>query len=149
MKIEISPLKQETDYTCLPTCIRTIINYFGTNVPENEIAGACHTTKAGTRLRDAAIAIKSYGFEITQIQDGTMDELFQSIHDQEPVIVILGVEHLPYGDFGTHAVVVNGFEGADIIYADPALGKEMRMNMLSFLNAWQSRGKKGIIIHRR
>ncbi|MCI0511675.1 cysteine peptidase family C39 domain-containing protein [candidate division KSB1 bacterium] len=82
MKIEINPLKQETDYTCLPTCIRTIINYFGTNIPENEIAAACHTSKTGTRLRDAINAIRSLGYEITQIQDGTLEELFQSINDQ-------------------------------------------------------------------
>ena len=24
----------------------------------------------------------------------------------EPIIVLVGVEHLPYGDFGTHAVTV-------------------------------------------
>ena len=53
MKIKIKALKQEHDYTCLPACIRIIKNCFGDDKPENDIVSACHTTKAGTRLRDA------------------------------------------------------------------------------------------------
>ena len=147
MKIKIKALKQEHDYTCLPACIRIIKKCFGDDKPENDIASACHTTKAGTRLRDAIKAIRAYGDEVTEIQDGSLDQIFESILNQEPVIVILGVEHLPYGDFGTHSVVVIGFEGNHIIFIEPVFGKKMRMDMLEFLKAWQSRGKKAIIIH--
>lgn len=65
MKIKIKALKQETDYTCLPACIRIIMNYFGNEKPEYEIAATSFTTKAGTRLRDAVHAIRSYGYEVT------------------------------------------------------------------------------------
>ncbi len=147
MKIKIKAFKQETDYTCLPACIRIIMNHFGDEIPENEIAAICGTTKAGTRLRNAVDAIRSFGYEVTQILDGSLDELFTSVLNKEPVIVILGAEHLFYGDFGSHAVVVIGFEGKNIILIEPALGKELQMDMLEFLKAWQSRGKKGIIIH--
>jgi ABC-type bacteriocin/lantibiotic exporter with double-glycine peptidase domain len=149
MKIKIRALKPQTDYTCLPASIRIIMNYFGDEKPENEIASRCHTTKVGTRLRDAVQAIRSYGYEVTQIQDGSLDELLTSIHNKEPVIVILGAENLPYGDFGSHAVVVIGFEGKNIIIIEPAFGKAIRMDLLEFLKAWQSRGKKGIIIHQQ
>jgi ABC-type bacteriocin/lantibiotic exporter with double-glycine peptidase domain len=147
MKIKIKSFHQETDYTCVPACIRIIMNYFGNEKPEHEIATACLTTKAGTRLRDAVKAIRSFGYEVSQIQDGSLDELFQSILGKEPVIVFLGAEHLSYGNFGSHAVVVIGFEGKNAIVIEPAFGKEMRIDMLEFINAWQSRGKKGIIIH--
>jgi len=92
-------------------------------------------------------AIQSFGFNVTQINDGMLDDLFLSIVDGEPVIVMIGVEHLSYGDFGTHAVIVNGFEDNNIIFVDPGLGQEIRMNIINFLKVWQSRGKKGIIIH--
>jgi len=147
MKISIPKLKQESNYTCLPACVRIILDYFNCKLSEKDISIACNTTKAGTLLNDSLHAIQSFGFNVTQIQDGMLDDLFQSIVDGEPVIVIIGVEHLPYGDFGTHAVVVNGFEDNDIIFVDPGLGKEMRMNIIKFLNAWQSREKSGIIIH--
>jgi ABC-type bacteriocin/lantibiotic exporter with double-glycine peptidase domain len=147
MKIKIKSFKQEANYTCLPSCIRIIMNYFGNEKPENEIATACLTTKAGTRLRDAVKAIRSFGYEVSQIQDGSLDELFRSILGKEPVIVILGAEHLPYGNFGSHATVVIGFAGNKVIFIEPAFGKEMRIDMLEFLKAWQSRGKKGVIIH--
>lgn len=123
------------------------MNFFGDAKIEKDIASACHTTKAGARIRDAVHAIRSYGYEVTQIQDGSLDELFTSILNKEPVIVVLGAEHLSYGDFGSHAVVVIGFQGKNITIIEPAFGKEIRMDLLEFLKAWQSRGKKGIIIH--
>lgn len=148
MKINANAFQQETDYTCLPACIRIVLNFFGDGKPEKEIASACHTAKAGTRFRDAVHAIRSYGYEVTQIQDGSLDELFTSILNKEPVIVVLGAEHLSYGDFGSHAVVVIGFQGRNITIIEPAFGKEIQMDLLEFLKAWQSRGKKGIIMHR-
>jgi len=130
MKIDIKALKQETHYTCLPACIRILLNYLGNDKTESDIAYSCHTTKAGTFLRNAVRAIQNFGYEVAQIQEGTLDDLFQSILHQEPVIVILGVERLPYGDFGTHAVVVIGFQEKDILFIEPASGKEVQMDML-------------------
>jgi len=149
MKIKAKAFQQETDYTCLPACIRIVLNFFGDEKPEKEIASACHTTNAGTRFRDAVHAIRSVGYEVTQIQDGSLDELFTSILNKEPVIVALGAEHLPYGDFGSHAVVIIGFEGNNAVLIEPAFGKEIKIDLLEFLKAWQSRGKKGIIIHQQ
>jgi len=147
MKLKIHALQQETEYTCLPACIRMVFSYLGKDISEKKIASACHTTNAGTKLKDAVQAARHFGYEVTQIQDGLLEDLFQSINNFKPVIVILGLEHLSYGDFGTHSVVVTGFKEDHILIIEPLTGKEKQINILDFLKAWQSRGKKGIIIH--
>jgi len=73
---------------------------------EEEIACACNTTKAGTTLADAVHTIRSLGFDATRIQNATLEDLMHYLSHNKPVIVLVGVEHLPYGDFGTHAVTI-------------------------------------------
>lgn len=122
MKIDIRAFNQETSYTCLPACIRIVMHYMGSNKSESEIAKACHTTMAGTRFHDAVQGVQSFGYEMTLIQDG---------------------------DYGTHAVVVNGFDDENVFLTEPALGKEIQIDLFELFKSWQSRGKKGIIIHRK
>lgn len=147
MKIKIKALKQEKDHTCLPACIRTVLNYYHAEFSELEIATKCKTKASGTRIPDAIGTIESFNFPVSYLEDSTLDDIFESIIRKQPVIVFLGVEHLPYGDFGSHAVVVIGFEDDQIIFIDPAPGREIRLNLLDFFKAWQSRGNKAIIIH--
>ena len=149
MKINLPPIQQEKTYTCLPACLRIVLRYSGTSLTEEEIAQICHTTQAGTTLADAVHAVHSLSFKATRIQDATLEDLMHSLSHNEPVIVLVGVEHLPYGDFGTHAVTVCGFEGDEILYIDPALGQEVRLDIVTFLNAWRSRGRRGLVVHSR
>jgi ABC-type bacteriocin/lantibiotic exporter with double-glycine peptidase domain len=65
----------------------------------------------------------------------------------EHVIVALGAEHLPYAHSRlTHAVVVSGLEGDDVIFIDPAPGREMRLETLVFFKAWCARGRSELVI---
>ena len=83
--------------------------------------------------------------------------LMHYLNHNEPVIVLVGVEHLPYGDFGTHAVTIcslrspttssyGGFENDEILYIDTAFGQEVRLDIMIFLRAWHSRGRRGIVV---
>ncbi|MFQ6042534.1 MAG: cysteine peptidase family C39 domain-containing protein [Candidatus Poribacteria bacterium] len=65
MKINLSKIKQEKTYTCLPACLRIVLNYLGVSLTEEEIADACNTTEAGTTLADAVHAVHSLGFNAT------------------------------------------------------------------------------------
>ena len=149
MKINLPPVEQEKTYTCLPACLRIVLHYLGTSLTEEEIANACNTTEAGTTLADAVHAVHSLGFNATRIQNATLEDLMHYLNHNEPVIVLVGVENLPYGDFGTHAVTVCGFDGDEILYIDTALGQEIRLDVITFLRAWRSRGSIGIVVHSR
>ena len=149
MKIDLPPIQQEKTYTCLPACLRVVLQYLGTSFQEEEIADACNTTEAGTTLANAVHAVHSLGFNATRIQNATLEDLMHYLSHNKPVIVLVGVEQLPYGNFGTHAVTVCGFEGDEIFYIDTALGQEVQLDIITFLRAWRSRGSIGIVVHSR
>ena len=160
MKIDLQPMQQEKPYTCLPACLRIVLHYLGVSLTEEEIADECNTNEAGTTLADAVHAVHSLGFNATRIQNATLEDLIHCLNHNEPVIVLVGVEHLPYGDFGTHAVTVcslrspttssyGGFEGDEIFCIDTALGQEVQLDVMIFLRAWRSRGRRGIVVHSR
>jgi predicted double-glycine peptidase len=52
-------------------------------------------------------------------------------------------------DRTSHAVVVCGLEGDNVIFIDPALGKEVQLDSMTFYKAWTSRGRSGLVITRR
>ena len=61
MGIEVAAFRQETPCSCLPAWIRTALNHFGEVRTEEEIAAACGTSRAGTRMAEAVNAIEDTG----------------------------------------------------------------------------------------
>ncbi len=72
--------------------------------------------------------------------------MFRCLSHGHPVIVFLEVSNLPYGVTGAHAVVICGFENGEIIYMDPSLGREVTLDLATFLHAWASMDNQGILI---
>ena len=56
-------LRQEEDYTCVAACVRIVLDYWGVQQSEQDIATLTHTTIAGTRLEEAT-AIAEFGVEV-------------------------------------------------------------------------------------
>lgn len=105
--------------------------------------------RRGTRFDLAAKYVRALGFEITHFKNGGLHDLFEYLAQAQPVIVALGAEHLPYANDRTaHAVVVNGLAGDEVIFIDPALGKETRLTSATFFRAWTARGCAGLVLAR-
>ncbi len=147
MKIELPCLEQEQGHTCVPACIRIVLHYLGADFSENEISVACKTTPRGTDQDDAAEGIVSLGFNAIKLEAITFEGITRFIRQNQPVIVLLSVKHLPYGSqMGMHAVVVNGFSTNTVSFIDPARGEEIEITMDTFLQAWDERGRLGLVI---
>jgi len=74
--------------------------------------------------------------------------LLKCLSSGHPIIVFLEVSDLPYGGTGAHGVVVCGFEDGKIIYMDPSLGREVTLDLVTFLRAWGRMDNQGILIFR-
>ncbi len=149
MKLELPIFQQQTSYTCLPACLRMVLQYYDHALPEENIASACQVNRRGTRFDLAAKYVRALGFAITHFKNGGLHDLFEYLAQGQPVIVALGAEHLPYANDRTaHAVVVNGLAGDEVIFIDPALGKETRLTSLMFFRAWTARGCAGLVLAR-
>jgi ABC-type bacteriocin/lantibiotic exporter with double-glycine peptidase domain len=53
MKIDLPILKQETPHTCLPACVRIVLQYYGQEFSEETIASACQVNRRGVRFDHA------------------------------------------------------------------------------------------------
>jgi ATP-binding cassette subfamily B protein len=150
MKIDVPVFPQETPSTCLPACVRIVLSYYAQEHSEENIAAACQANRRGARFEHAVKFIRSLGFEVTHLKEGGMHDLFDHVAANQPIIVALGAEHLPYaGDRTSHAVVVCGLEGDKVIFIDPALGKEVQLDSMTFYKAWTSRGRSGLVVTQR
>ena len=147
MRIDLSPFLQKKSSTCLPTCIRIVLHHFGIDLPEETLAEICKTTEEGTSLKEAAKALRSRGFEVIELKEADLFELFDHITRGNPIIVAVEVQQLPYGETGGHAVVICGFEKNEVQYIEPALGKEMSLDLLTFFKAWDALSRSGLIIY--
>jgi len=147
MQLELRPFLQSQSSTCLPTCLRIALHYFGLEQSEEQLAVACNTTPEGTSIKDAAHAMRLQGLEVITLKEADLFELVDCVSNNRPAIAALDVEHLPYGKSGAHAVVVCGFEKNEVLYIDPGLGREMSLDLLTFFKAWESLGRAGLVIY--
>jgi ABC-type bacteriocin/lantibiotic exporter with double-glycine peptidase domain len=148
MKIELPHVSQEEDYSCVPACIRIVLQHWGHNYAEFEVSEACKTSDRGTGQNQAVEGIKKLGFEASKLQDEPFDLIVQFLHEGMPVVALLDVHQLPYAKdkAGLHAVVVNGFDGNHVSFIDPARGEEIELPVNTFLRAWQECGSLGLVI---
>jgi ABC-type bacteriocin/lantibiotic exporter with double-glycine peptidase domain len=146
MKVDLTPFQQETDYTCLPACIRIVLDFWGVSRTEQEIAQVCRANVAGTLLREAIAGVQQLGFHALRLDNGTFDDLTGYLSQGLPVIVGLAAAVLYPQGSGGHAVVVCGMEQNEVLYVDPISGTEERLDTARFMRAWRQRRGLGLVI---
>ncbi len=147
MKVNLRPFQQEQPSTCLPACLRIVLDFFGIKMPEAVLARACKTNHEGTQFKDAALAMRLQDLAVVELREADLFELVDHIKHGRPIIAAINIEQIPYGGTGTHAVVVYEFEKNQVKYIDPALGKSIALDLISFFKAWDSYGCSGLVIY--
>ena len=96
MKIELTPFQQRQSYTpkdrgrlCVAACLRTVLAALSTQYSEDDLARACNTDPSGTTLADAAIAVRSLGFNALFIPETTFEMLTDWLQRGVPRLLIL------------------------------------------------------------
>lgn len=130
---------QETNITCGPACIKTILTYFNQpELDENYIATLAHTNEAiGTSREDLENTLKILGLKTHSQFNGTLIQLKKYLEQQIPVIVYYWSE-----DDSDHSVswfhysVVAEITNEKIILADPWTGQLETLSIDEFLQLW-------------
>jgi ABC-type bacteriocin/lantibiotic exporter with double-glycine peptidase domain len=146
MKLNIPNYCQQKPSTCLPSCIKAVLEYFGTSLAEDTIVCACRTTLAGTIAELALEGIRTLGYDGVLIEGETIEFLLSALDEGHPVIVFVDGAELPYATGGAHAVVVCGYEAGEITCMDPALGQHVALDIITFLRAWLGMGYEGLLV---
>jgi predicted double-glycine peptidase len=125
-----------------------VLAALGADYSEDDLACACNTDPSGATLSDAATAARSLGFNALFLREATFEMLDGWLQRGVPMIVGLAADDLAYGATGGHAVVVCGIERGEVVFVDPAIGAEGRLELETFLRAWRRRHNRGLIVLR-
>lgn len=142
--MKLTPYAQEEPHTCVVACLRIVAEYYGHTYSEAELLSFCQTTLDGTTPE----ALLEAAHQIGLIAKLTFDDptvLSLAIHQQQPVIVYLGIP-TPSLELEIHAVVVSDLTIKDVTYIDPTDGKEHTQARGSFFAHWQNAFHTAILI---
>lgn len=147
MKLSVPFYRQEHAHTCVPACLRMVLDFFGTALTEDELAERCGTTLLGTGRVELAQAAIGLGLTAQLADHLARDDVQTQLSQGRPVIAWLDPSLLYPGVFGcTHAVVIVGLESNTVHYHDPKTGADVAVAWPQFHAAWDRRQRKGVIL---
>lgn len=138
--------KQETDYSCVPACLRIVLASLGVFKSEQELRELCDcTVLEGTSALKAIDAVRALGFKGTRKRNLTFDDLISELG--RGLFPIAYVETLlpPHAFAQSHALVVIAIEGDEVKALDPERG-EITFSKNEFLAEWNSARRLAILI---
>lgn len=143
-KLDIPLVFQEHDFSCVPTCIKMVLDFIQEQNPEGyipeidleEVSSAIGTDELGTALENVKNINKKLekavpSIEFEALMNCNLDEIESEILKGNPVIAWI---KNPF----PHSIVLTGLDKELlVVYCnDPQKGK-VRMEMGEFMSAWE------------
>ena len=115
--LRVPAIRQPSEITCLPTCVRAALLFLGRSIPQEEAEDACGTGSRGTVVDVALDGLAGAGMDAELRQFASIDDLLGELSDGQPVIAL--IRH-PSGSL--HAVVVCDVTDDTVTIMDPGKG---------------------------
>lgn len=145
--MNLKPFHQEQPHTCLPACVRIVLDYWGHPHSEEELAQAFHSVPLwGTLPGDVIAGLEELGYRGLWFENAGLERLLALLDQDWPVIVFLRAADRPRGRTGLYAVVVSGLKTGQVLCMDPAIGEEVRLSLEVFLRAWSALDNQGLVV---
>ena len=144
---ESPPLyKQETDYSCVPACLRMVLASLGVFKTEQELRELCDcTVLEGTSALKAVDAARGSGFKGSRKRNLIFDDLISELERGLFPIAYVATLLPPHAFAQKHALVVIAIEGDEVRALDPARG-DIAFSKDEFLAEWDSTRRLAILI---
>lgn len=133
---------QETDYSCVPACLRMVLESLGISKSEEELRSLCDCTALATRAGDAVNAMRKLGFTKTRKYNLDVDSLKEQLGLGLYPIAFIGVSS--FGPKTQHAVVVVDI-AENNVSLDPLRG-EITVTHEDFQDEWNRMRRLTILI---
>ena len=148
-RLSVPCRQQQRSYTCGAACLRMVMEFFGIEANENELAEAMGTDRYGTTCSSIHSAARQCGIEARLVQEVTYDEAVEEIADGSPIVALLdpSVLYRAWLGFG-HFVVVTAVENQTVTYNNPALGIALQVPAAHFWAAWERSCCEGVVLWR-
>jgi len=134
--LNVTHFKQNKQYTCVPACVRMILDYLGFDLDEERISEILSTTPRGTKAINIT-RLQDIGVDVV-LRSASLFDLRNLLREKVPCIVFLWTGNLEYWDMVCwHAVVIVGLEEDAIYINDPFFSDAPKKVVIdSFLEAW-------------
>jgi predicted double-glycine peptidase len=140
----VPDVRQSTPVTCGPASLQAVLNYWGTDQREEDLAMLLGTTPEGETLPESIVEVaRQFNYSAEMRDNLTLADLEASIDAGIPVIVTAqayaGNESPPYTQDWEdgHYMVVIGVDSENVYLEDPAiLGSRGMIPRLEFLTRW-------------
>jgi predicted double-glycine peptidase len=143
--LNVVDIRQSTSYTCGVASAQAILNYYGIDEGEDQLAEEFGTTEAnGTSPSQIIAGLESYGLTATLKENTTLDDLRANITNKIPTMVAIQawLDTYPAPDWNTnwengHWVIVIGLDDQKVYFEDPLLlGTRGWLTQAEFLARW-------------
>jgi ATP-binding cassette, subfamily B, bacterial len=135
---------QETDYSCVPACLRMVMASLGIQVDEATLRVCCETDPKGTASTATILCALSYGLYAFETSNASWSELVHWIEQNVYPIVYINLFPLDMV-WGLHAVVVEAITKDTVIFLDPLVGRR-QATLAPFEQAWQMSRQRMIVV---
>ncbi len=127
--------------SCLPTCVRAILEWQGSLYSAVEVSEWCHEEASGCAFDDSIEGLIEAGFEIDVIPESGPFEMLAALKNciAEGVPVVVALQTDVRAD-GNHAVVTLRSEDSTFVVMDPLQGRLTEWPERDFLVAWAFTG---------
>lgn len=147
--IHLDSHKQETNYSCGPAALKTILDHFNKPTSETTLRKETNSTKEdGTDPEKIISAAKKKGLSVIAKENMTTEELKSYLKEKKPVILAIQSADKTSNTSG-HYIVAVGHKNNELYFEDPA-DKEEKINRMPFdeLNKrWHDKCKDKILKH--
>jgi len=133
---DISYVRQTDPYWCGPASLTMILNYWGANVTQEEVAAEIYDPEANlTSISKMRMYPQKIGFKTKEI-DGSINDLKEWINRGRPLIVL---QKFSLANMYGHYRVVTGYsdEKEMIVTFDPILGSNHNITYSEFAELWK------------
>jgi len=131
--IKVPHFIQSDDSLCGPASLKMVLEYWGIEKSEKEIALACnHTYEYGCQGEDMVIAAKKFGFDALIKNNSNIQELKKYVDLGIPVIIDWFCGDIPDG----HSSVVVKVDDKNVYILDPWLEDMRIIKINDFVRCW-------------
>jgi len=135
------PFLPQTEAMCGGAAAAMVFRYWGDAHADVQEFAPLVDRRAGGILNTALVeAVEARGWRAGRV-DHSLDALRASIHDGQPVIVLV-----PEGGNRYHYVVVTGASGDEVLVHDPSWGPSRAMRAADFEQSWRAAGFWSLVI---
>ena len=129
--LRVPLLKQQTGYTCGPTCMQMLTRFYGKEVSWAEIIRASKIDRNGMSNEDMVRALRKLRFIVHAKKRNTWKDLQENYRNRYPTIIAW----MLHGYIGHFSVVV-AVNNTYIMLADPDTGRRRKLSKDVFMRLW-------------